>query len=82
MYNDIAISNLSRLARIYHYNIIYHRDVVTADISISRGTTCYNANVDLLCKVCDKTIDCMNKDVFIRIDTLEDCAKCRKMHQA
>jgi primosomal protein N' len=37
--------------------------------------------VDLLCKVCDETINCMNIDVYIRIDTPEDHAKCHQMRQ-
>jgi hypothetical protein len=66
----------------YHCNFICHKDVVTIDISISLGTTNYNANVDLLYKVCDETVSCMNKDVYIRIDAPEDHAKCRQMRQA
>jgi hypothetical protein len=79
MYNDIAISNLSRVAKNYHCNLVYHRDVVMVDISVSQGTASCNANVDLLYRVCGETVDCMNEDVYIRIDALEDCTKCRQI---
>ncbi len=53
-----------------------------ADISVSWGTTSYNANVDLLCKVCGEMVDYMNEDIYIRIDALEDYAKCHQMRRA
>jgi hypothetical protein len=76
------ISNVSQLAKNYHCNFICRRDVVMADISISQGTTSYNANVDLLYRVCDETIGYMNEDVYIRIDAPEDRAKFHQMHRA
>ncbi len=51
-----------------------------ANISISRGIASYNANVDLLCRVCGKTVGYTNEDIYIRIDTPKDRAKCHKMH--
>ncbi len=62
--------------------LVCHRDVVTTDISVSRGKTSCNANVDLLYKVCSKTIGYTNKDIYIRIDRLKDRAKCRQMRWA
>jgi hypothetical protein len=82
MYNDIAISNLSRLARNYHCNLVCRRDVVMVDISVSRGTAVCNTNVDLLYRVYGETVGCTNEDVYIRIDSFEDCVKCHQMHRA
>ncbi len=53
-----------------------------ADIYVSQDTASYNANVDLLCRVCDETVSYTNEDVYIRTDALENHAKCRQMHQA
>jgi hypothetical protein len=53
-----------------------------ADIFVSRGTTRCNANVDLLCSVCDETVGCTKEDVYIKIDTFEDRAKCRQICRA
>jgi hypothetical protein len=50
------------------------------DISVSQGTTDYNANVDLLCRVCSETVCCMNEDVYIKIDMPKDPTKCCQMH--
>ncbi len=52
------------------------------DISISQGMANCNANVDLLCRVCSETVNCMNKDVYIRIDVPENHAKCHQLPQA
>jgi primosomal protein N' len=38
--------------------------------------------VDFLCTVCGETVSCINEDVYIKIDTPEDHAKCRQMRQA
>jgi hypothetical protein len=82
MYNDIAISNLSRLTRNYHYNLVSRRDIVTADIFVSRGMAGCNANVDLFCRVCNETVSYTNEDVYIRNGAPKDHAKCCQMRQA
>jgi len=52
------------------------------DISVSWGTTNYNANVDLLSRVYGETVSCTDEDVYIRINAPKDRAKCRQMRRA
>ncbi len=66
----------------YHCNLICCRDVVMINIFVSPGTTNYNANVDLLYRVCNETVNCTNEDIYIRINVPEDHAKCHQMRHA